>query len=208
MMLAMMVATLSFLTACGGDDDDNIDIDKGDIIIVYNGNTFDYDEYGENLAPRYQARNAEGGEFIIFCPYDFAIFEITYPRETFGKLPSSSFKAGHIIDPNDVVLSFTDETSESFVAQYVSGSAKVVANDGESISVSFNNFKATSSTRDINIKKGIIKSIISYVCDNGDITTSTLMEEEPFAQYEWIDTFGQNFVAVRNYVNELHNLIA
>ena len=150
----------SFLTACGGDDDDNIDIDKGDIIIVYNGNTFDYDEYGENLAPRYQARNAEGGEFIIFCPYDFAIFEITYPRETFGKLPSSSFKAGHIIDPNDVVLSFTDETSESFVAQYVSGSAKVVANDGESISVSFNNFKATSSTRDINIKKGIIKFII------------------------------------------------
>ena len=33
------------------------------------------------------------------------------------------------------------------------------------------------------------------------------MEEEPFAQYEWIDTFGKNFVAVRNYVNEIHDLV-
>ena len=52
-----------------------------------------------------------------------------------------------------------------------------------------------------------IKSIITYVCDNGDITPNTLMEEEPFAQYEWIDTFGKNFVAVRNYVNEIHNIV-
>ena len=57
------------------------------------------------------------------------------------------------------------------------------------------------------LQEEYIKSIISYVCDNGDITTSTLMEEEPFAQYEWIDTFGQNFVAVRNYVNELHDIV-
>ncbi len=57
------------------------------------------------------------------------------------------------------------------------------------------------------LQEEYIKSIIAYVCDNGDITTSTLMEEEPFAQYEWIDTFGQNFVAVRNYVNELHNIV-
>ena len=33
------------------------------------------------------------------------------------------------------------------------------------------------------------------------------MEEEPFAQYEWIDTFGKNFIAVRNYVNEIHNIV-
>lgn len=57
------------------------------------------------------------------------------------------------------------------------------------------------------LQEEYIKSIITYVCDNGDITTSTLIEEEPFAQYEWIDTFGQNFVAVRNYVNELHNIV-
>ena len=57
------------------------------------------------------------------------------------------------------------------------------------------------------LQEEYIKSIIAYVCDNGDITTSTLMEEEPFAQFEWIDTFGQNFVAVRNYVIELHNIV-
>ena len=33
------------------------------------------------------------------------------------------------------------------------------------------------------------------------------MEEEPFAQYEWIDTFGKNFIAVRNYVNEIHDIV-
>lgn len=58
------------------------------------------------------------------------------------------------------------------------------------------------------LQEEYIKSIIIYVCENGDISPSALMEEEPFAKYEWIDTFGQNFIAVRNYVNEIHNLIA
>lgn len=57
------------------------------------------------------------------------------------------------------------------------------------------------------LQEEYIKSIITYVCDNGDITPNTLMEEEPFAQYEWIDTFGKNFIAVRNYVNEIHDLV-
>ena len=33
------------------------------------------------------------------------------------------------------------------------------------------------------------------------------MEVEPFSGFEWIDTFGQNFIAVRNYVNELHDIV-
>ena len=57
------------------------------------------------------------------------------------------------------------------------------------------------------LQEEYIKSIITYVCDNGDITPNTLLEEEPFAQYEWIDTFGKNFVAVRNYVNEIHDIV-
>ena len=57
------------------------------------------------------------------------------------------------------------------------------------------------------LQEEYIKSIITYVCDNGDITPNTLLEEEPFAQYEWIDTFGKNFIAVRNYVNEIHNIV-
>ena len=57
------------------------------------------------------------------------------------------------------------------------------------------------------LQEEYIKSIISYVCDNGDITPNTLLEEEPFSQYEWIDTFGKNFIAVRNYVNEIHDIV-
>ena len=57
------------------------------------------------------------------------------------------------------------------------------------------------------LQEEYIKSIITYVCDNGDITPNTLMEEEPFAQYEWIDTFGKHFIAVRNYVNEIHDIV-
>ena len=57
------------------------------------------------------------------------------------------------------------------------------------------------------LQEEYIKSIIAYVCDNGDITPNTLLEEEPFAQYEWIDTFGKNFIAVRNYVNEIHDIV-
>jgi len=57
------------------------------------------------------------------------------------------------------------------------------------------------------LQEEYIKSIITYVCDNGDITPNTLLEEEPFAQYEWIDTFGKNFIAVRNYVNDIHDMV-
>ena len=57
------------------------------------------------------------------------------------------------------------------------------------------------------LQEEYIKSIISYVCDNGDITPNTLLEEEPFSQYEWIDTFGKNFIAVRNYVNDIHDMV-
>lgn len=68
--------------------------------------------------------------------------------------------------------------------------------------------KFLSDTTLNSLQEEYIKSIITYVCQNGDITPNTLLEEEPFSSYEWIDTFGQNFIAVRNYVNEIHNLIA
>ena len=57
------------------------------------------------------------------------------------------------------------------------------------------------------LQEEYIKSIITYVCDNGDITPNTLLEEEPFAQYEWLNTFGKDFIAVRNYVNDIHNMV-
>lgn len=57
------------------------------------------------------------------------------------------------------------------------------------------------------LQEEYIKSIITYVCDNGDITPNTLLEEEPFAQYEWLNTFGKDFIAVRNYVNDIHDMV-
>lgn len=64
-----------------------------------------------------------------------------------------------------------------------------------------------SDTKLNSLQEEYIKSIITYVCDNGDITPNTLLEEEPFAQYEWLNTFGKDFIAVRNYVNDIHDMV-
>lgn len=53
-----------------------------------------------------------------------------------------------------------------------------------------------------------VKTITTYVCQNGDSTLENLVNTEPFSEYEWIDTFGQNFIAVRNFVNKVHQVIA
>lgn len=52
-----------------------------------------------------------------------------------------------------------------------------------------------------------LKAIITYVCQNGDIERSTLINEPPLNGYDWIETFGQYFVSVRDFVDKLHNTI-
>ena len=52
-----------------------------------------------------------------------------------------------------------------------------------------------------------LKTIITYVCENGDITTGTLVNTSPFSEYDWVAIFGQNLLSVRDYVNNLHNII-
>jgi len=52
-----------------------------------------------------------------------------------------------------------------------------------------------------------LKTIITYVCENGDITTGTLVNTSPFSEYDWGAIFGPNLVSVRDYVNNLHNII-
>lgn len=52
-----------------------------------------------------------------------------------------------------------------------------------------------------------LKTIITYVCNNGDITPETIVNEPPFSDFEWIETFGQNFIYVRKYIDILHNSI-
>lgn len=65
-----------------------------------------------------------------------------------------------------------------------------------------------SGTNLNSLQEEYIKTIITYVCQNGDITLENLVNTEPFSEYEWIDTFGQHFVAVRNFVNRIHQVIA
>ena len=45
------------------------------------------------------------------------------------------------------------------------------------------------------------------VCQNGEIERSTLINEPPLNGYDWIKTFGQHFVSVRDFVDKLHNTI-
>ena len=50
-----------------------------------------------------------------------------------------------------------------------------------------------------------INQIIGYVCENGDITPMTIITNDSF---EGIDrVFGVNMVSIKDYVNELHNVI-
>lgn len=52
-----------------------------------------------------------------------------------------------------------------------------------------------------------LKTIITYVCSNGDITPATLMNKAPFDEYKWQAVFGQNLICVKQFVDKLHNSI-
>lgn len=52
-----------------------------------------------------------------------------------------------------------------------------------------------------------LKTIITYVCNNGDITPATLMTKAPFDAYKWQTVFGQHLICVKQFVDKLHNCI-
>ena len=52
-----------------------------------------------------------------------------------------------------------------------------------------------------------LKTIITYVCENGDITAGTLVNVSPFSEFDWYAIFGQHLLSVRDYVNNLHSII-
>ncbi len=52
-----------------------------------------------------------------------------------------------------------------------------------------------------------IKTIISYVCENGDITPQNLIDDAPFCDYDWVETFGEKLISVRSFVNEIHEVV-
>ena len=55
------------------------------------------------------------------------------------------------------------------------------------------------------LQEEYINQIIGYVCENGDITPMTIITNDNF---EGIDkAFGVNMVSIKNYVEELHDVI-
>jgi len=49
-----------------------------------------------------------------------------------------------------------------------------------------------------------LKTIINYVCENGDITRDVLANEIPFDSFDWLQVFGNNVNVIPKYVDELH----
>lgn len=52
-----------------------------------------------------------------------------------------------------------------------------------------------------------LSTIISYVCENGDITGNTMVNERPFVDFQWQQVFGNDLMNVSRFVNNLHDII-
>jgi type I restriction enzyme R subunit len=54
-----------------------------------------------------------------------------------------------------------------------------------------------------------LKTIITYVCENGDITRDTLIDaDSPFCEFDWIAVFQSAAMYVGQYVDNIHSVIA
>lgn len=52
-----------------------------------------------------------------------------------------------------------------------------------------------------------LKEILNYISENGDLLMSDFMEY-PLNRNKWRDVFGEHFVGLKDFVNELHNVIS
>ena len=52
-----------------------------------------------------------------------------------------------------------------------------------------------------------LKTIIRYVCENGDINGQIMSNERPFIDIPWLQVFGVDAAHVGQFVNNLHNVI-
>lgn len=52
-----------------------------------------------------------------------------------------------------------------------------------------------------------LKTIISYVCKNGDITSQTIVNEPPFDSFDWVGVFGHALGGIGEYIKMLHDSI-
>ncbi len=52
-----------------------------------------------------------------------------------------------------------------------------------------------------------VKTIITYVCENGDITRDILANETPFDGYDWMRVFGDYVGVIPRYVDVIHEAV-
>ena len=52
-----------------------------------------------------------------------------------------------------------------------------------------------------------VKTIVNYVCENGDITREVIANESPFDGFDWLNVFGNNVNLIPKYVDELHGVV-
>ena len=57
------------------------------------------------------------------------------------------------------------------------------------------------------LQEEYLKTIITYVCNNGDITAETLVNESPFDEYDLIEIFGEQLQHVAKYIEVLHQSV-
>jgi type I restriction enzyme R subunit len=52
-----------------------------------------------------------------------------------------------------------------------------------------------------------LKTIINYVCENGDIEVGTLINDSAFNDYDAVEVWGQNLPFVGKYIERIHGAI-
>ena len=145
MMLAMMVAALCG-AACSSSDDDETGGggSSSSFSITYDGTKNDVENV-KWLNPLFGNGGYSDGNY--FClnnyPLDGGQIHIVFPYSQYGQnLPPSYFIVGYSDFGDDATdIEYISAEMSGWYGEYVSGSAKVVKNGGNSITIQFSNYK-------------------------------------------------------------------
>ncbi len=52
-----------------------------------------------------------------------------------------------------------------------------------------------------------LRTIVNYVCENGDITGDVIVNDSPFDELDWQNVFGSKLTYIPQYINQIHSAI-
>jgi len=146
MMLAMMVAALSF-TACSSsssDDEDGGYPSGSTFTITYDGEKNEV-ENTSWINPLYGNGGFDKGNY--FCLENYPLgkgqIHIIFPYSQYGENVQPSFFSVGYSDFGDAAtdIEYITKIRSGWYGEYVSGSAKVTKNDGKNITINFSNYE-------------------------------------------------------------------